>query len=471
MDSTQQSAVTPSKSKFVQAFAKFLHLRATTGVAPVDNFVQKIKPQDKVTNGLQEEDRNWDTLLQFDIKGKDSQQWDALEVLLAELFASISSLKAAYAHLQFSQRPCDSDGIEVADQIIVSELNNLADLKQSYVNEQLDLSLEISWLAEIKEQKSMVKTYEIMVKKLERQIKLKESKIAFLREKLEESSWQNRLLDKSKERNWPSVLKNIHLSSLNHIHFDALLKDTTESLRSFVRSMVGEMKSACWDLDAAAIAIEPGVIYQKEDHKCFAFESHVCREMFEGFQYPGFSLPKESLPQERRKHQQLFFDRFVELLSSEPRDSLRENPESAFAKFCRVKYMQLIHPQMELAFCGNLSLRNQLNAGEFPETTFFAIFLEMAKRIWLLHCLGFSLDHPASIFQVSRGCRFSEVFMQIVAKEELLAADNRLQEYDQQVAFTVVPGFRIAGTVLHCQVYLMTSKPVGAVDMPSCFRI
>ncbi|XP_030550154.2 protein GRAVITROPIC IN THE LIGHT 1-like [Rhodamnia argentea] len=461
MDSAQQSAVTPSKSKFAQAFAKFLHLRATTGVAPVDNFVQKIKPPDKVTNGLQEEDQNWDTLPQFDIKEKDSQQWDALEVLLAELFASISSLKAAYAHLQFSQRPCDSDGIEVADQIIVSELNNLADLKQSYVNEQLDLSLEISLLAEIKEQKSMVKTYEIMVKKLERQIKLKESEIAFLQEKLEESSWQNRLLNKSTEPNWPfSFLKNIHLSRLNHIHFDAFLKYTTESVRSFVRSMVDEMKSACWDIDAAAIAVEPGVIYQKEDHKCFAFESYVCREMFDGFQYPDFSLPKESLPQERRRQQQLFFDRFMELISSEPRDSLHENAESAFAKFCRVKYMQLIHPRMELAFCGNLSLRSQLNAGEFPETTFFAIFLEMAKRIWLLHCLGFALDHPASIFQVSRGCRFSEVFMETVAKEELLAADNRLEEYDQQVAFTVFPGFRIAGTVLHCQVYLMASKPV-----------
>ncbi|KAI6687180.1 hypothetical protein NL676_024008 [Syzygium grande] len=461
MDSAQQSAVTPSKNKFVQAFAKFLHLRATTGVAPLDNFVRKVKPQDKVTNGLLEEDRNWDIQPQFDIKEKGSQQWDALEVLLAELFASISSLKAAYAHLQFAQRPYDGDGIQVADQIIVSELKNLADLKQSYVDEQLDLSLEISLLAEIKEQKSMVKTYEIMVKKLERQIKLKESEIAFLREKLDESSWQNRLLNKSTERSWSfSVPKNIHLSSLNHIHFDAFLKYTIESLRSFVRSMVDEMKSACWDLEAAAVAIEPGVIFQKEDHKCFAFESHVCREMFDGFQYPDFSLPKESLPQESQRRQQLFFDRFVELMSSEPRDSLRENTESAFAKFCRVKYMRLIHPQMELAFCGNLSLRNQLNAGDFPDTTFFAIFLEMAKRIWLLHCLGFSLENHASIFQVSRGCRFSEIFMETVAKEELQAADNMLEEYDQQVAFTVVPGFRIAGTVLHCQVYLMTSKPV-----------
>ncbi|KAF8024225.1 hypothetical protein BT93_F1429 [Corymbia citriodora subsp. variegata] len=461
MDSAQQSAVTASKNKFVQAFAKFLHLRATIGVAPVDNFVQKIKPQDKVTTGLLEEDRNWDTLPQFDIKEKGSQQWDALEVLLAELFASISSLKAAYAHLQFSQRPYDHDGIQVADQIIISELKNLAYLKLSYENDQLDLPLESYLLAEIKEQKSMVKTYEIMVKKLKRQIKLKESEIAFLREKLEESSWQNRLLNKSTERSWPfSDLKNIHFSSLNYIHFDAFLKYTTESLRNFVRSMVDEMKSACWDLDAAATAIEPGVIYQKEDHKCFAFESHVCQEMFDGFTYPDFSLPKESLPQESKRQQQLFFDRFVELMSSKTMDYLRKNPESAFAKFCQVKYMQLIHPQMELAFYGNLSLRNQLNVGEFPETTFFAIFLEMAKRIWLLHCLGFSLEHHASIFQVSRGCRFSEVFMETVAKEQLLAADNMLEECDQQVAFTVVPGFRIDGTVLHCQVYLMTSNPV-----------
>ncbi|KAJ4977294.1 hypothetical protein NE237_002400 [Protea cynaroides] len=34
----------------------------------------------------------------------------------------------------------------------------------------------------------------------------------------------------------------------------------------------------------------------------------------------------------------------------------------------------------------------------------------MAKRLWLLHSLAFSFEPEASIFQVRRGCRFSEVF-------------------------------------------------------------
>ena len=73
------------------------------------------------------------------------------------------------------------------------------------------------------------------------------------------------------------------------------------------------------------------------------------------------------------------------------------------------------------------------------------------KRVWLLHCLAFSYEPQASIFQVGKGCRFSDVYMESVNDEIFLYSEV---ESDPQVAFTVVPGFRIGKTVLQCQVYL-----------------
>ena len=38
------------------------------------------------------------------------------------------------------------------------------------------------------------------------------------------------------------------------------------------------------------------------------------------------------------------------------------------------------------------------------------------KRVWLLHCLAFSYEPQASIFQVGKGCRFSDVHFNCVRK-------------------------------------------------------
>ena len=78
---------------------------------------------------------------------------------------------------------------------------------------------------------------------------------------------------------------------------------------------------------------------------------------------------------------------------------------------------------------------------QFSDTTFFNLFAEMVKRVWLLHYLGFAF----------------EVYMESVAEEAFLSSDITL-ESEPKVAFTVVPGFRIGKTVIQCQVYLSQLK-------------
>lgn len=73
----------------------------------------------------------------------------------------------------------------------------------------------------------------------------------------------------------------------------------------------------------------------------------------------------------------------------------------------------------------------------------------MARWVWLLHSLAYSIEPEASIFQVRKGSRFSEVYMESVIDEMYLSPDS-----DPVVAFTVIPGFMIGKTTIQSRVYL-----------------
>lgn len=454
MDSVNRSAVTPSKSRLARTFAKVLHIRALTGGNPKPKFSEHVK-DDVVKNDVVKSELLKKTQFKSFNDEDEKLQKAAAEAFLAKLFANVSAVKAAYAQLQFAQSPYDPDGIQSADEWVVSELKHLSELKQCFVKKQFDeYSPDTTLLlAEIQEQKSVLKTYDIMGMKLDSQLKLKESEIMFLREKLVEANKENKLLEKRLNASGPvSPLDNLHFSSLSPSHFIMFLRQTIRSIRSFVRLLSNEMVDAGWKLDAAASSIQPGTEFLNVNDICYAFESFVCQEMFDGFNYPNFSISTEPLPEQKKK-QRLYFDRFMELRSVKPADYLAWKPKSTFARFCRAKYLKLIHPKMEDSIFGNLDQRNILNSGEYPETTFFSTFSEMAKRIWLLHCLAFSFDPVASIFQLSRGSRFSDVYMESLNEEAFLSWDGST-ETEPRLGFTVVPGFKIGKTVIQCQVYL-----------------
>ncbi|KAF9621577.1 hypothetical protein IFM89_023151 [Coptis chinensis] len=420
-------AISSSFSGKIRSFSKVLRFRPA-GVAP-DESIRNAKVQGKLEDdhsGLVEDDEKF-------------QRRMAVEALLAKVFTSLSSVKAAYAQLQIAQSPYDVEGIQYADDVVINELKRLSELKQCYVKNQIDPAPpETQLLAEIQEQKNLLKTYEIIGKKLETQLKLKDSEIDFLRVKAEESNKEIRLLEKRFYQDATlSAFNNLHISGLNPTHFVAVQRHAVKSIQSFVKLMTSGMEASGWNIDAAASLIDPHVVYSKPKHHYFVFQSFVCREMFSGFQYPKFSLHKESLPdgKQSRRH---FFDQFIKLKSIKPKEFFsRNSPSISFAKFCRAKYLRLVHPKMELSLSGDLNQRNVVNSGGYPETSFFDAFSEMARRIWLLHHLAFSFDPEASIFQVKKGCRFSEVYMESVTEDAFLSMEN------PQVSFTVVPGFQI----------------------------
>ncbi|KAL8031991.1 hypothetical protein ABFX02_13G064300 [Erythranthe guttata] len=448
MDSVKRSALTPTKSRLASTFAKVFRNQSGKGIISPDSGIKKTKSHEKTKKDRTEIPSSGNE------EDKELQNQAVREAFLSKLFAGISTIKSAYAQLQFAQSPYDSDGIQAADQTVVAELTNLSELKQCYFKKQLDdeKSPETTLLlSEIQEQSSLLKTYEITTKKLDSQLMLKDSEITFLKEKLAEADKENKTLGKKLNASGPLFIPdNIRLlSDLKPSHFNAYLRTALKSIRSFVKLMISEMESADWDLDAAASAIEPGVSFWKPNHKCFAFESFVCKHMFDGFNYRNEG--------QEEKSRAVFFETFTEMTKYPGPASgyLAKKPKSEFARFCREKYSRLVHPKMEESIFGNLNQRDLVGSGDFfPETSFFSAFSEMAKRVWVLRCMALSFDREVSVYQVKKGSRFSEVYMESLSDEAFLFSDKDAPENDPRVAFTVVPGFRVGEIIIQCQVYL-----------------
>ncbi|KAK8485695.1 hypothetical protein V6N13_023571 [Hibiscus sabdariffa] len=413
------------KSKVARTFQRVISLRTAT----------KIASSNGIGNGSHGDGGS-------DVKRRAA----GLDALAAMVFAGVTSIKAAYAELQMAQHPYNSDAIQAADQAVVEQLKVLSELKHKFLKQELDVSPQVTlMLAEIQEQQSLMRTYEITIKKLESDVERKAADIALHHKQLKDCTFLNKSMEKKlNESGLLSKFDNIKFTTLNPSDFAQVLHFTMKSVRSFVRLMMKEMEIAKWDLDAAAESIESGTVLAKQSHRCFVFESFVSKTMLDGFFSRDFGLSKEQ-----------HFNEFKTMKSVLPKRFLVQNPDSSFAKFTIAKYLKLVHPRMECSFFGNLNQRKLVINGGFPDTAFFTAFAEMGRRFWLLHCLGFSMSEQVSVFQVKKDCRFSDVFMENVSEESLFCDENISDEnVDFRVCFTVVPGFRVGKTVIQSQVYL-----------------
>ncbi|KAM0921179.1 hypothetical protein ACQ4PT_007070 [Festuca glaucescens] len=395
----------------------------------------------------------------------------AADSLLATLFAGVSAVKAAYAQLQLAQHPYDAEAIQAADAAVVAELTRLSDTKRRFLKDpagaarDLALAGNTALSAHADEQRHLLKTYQITARKLEEELRAKESDLDRAREALAAELRDERAMEvRLHPGRTLASLDELHVSGLNPTHFLTALRHAVKSIRSFSKSMLASMQSAGWDLPAAAAAVHPGVPLRRSSDAKFVFESYVAMKMFANFHRRDFNFSFLDAREfyERRR----FFEEFTDLKAAPA--SVFLDPRSArwggFGKFLRAKYLSLVHARMETAFFGRQEQRGIVSAGPgFPESAWFAEFAEMARRVWLLHCLFFAFDggdgeDGASIFQVRAGARFAEVYMESVNDGRTTddAAFSTAAE-DRAVGFTVVPGFRVGRTVIQCRVYL--SRP------------
>ncbi|XWS35671.1 hypothetical protein CRYUN_Cryun20dG0016600 [Craigia yunnanensis] len=391
-----------------------------------------------------------------------NQNPEAVETLISKIFTNISCLKSAYIQLQTAHTPYDPEKIQAADKLVISELKTLSELKHFYRENNpkpVCVSPQDSRLAaEIQEQQSLLKTYEVMVKKFQSEIQNKDSEIRQLQQQIEEANQKRVKLEKNiklrglsvKESEGSGEENGFFAVDLTPELFTSAVESAFKAIHDFSKPLINMMKAAGWDLDAAADSIEPNVVYAKRAHKKYAFESHICQRMFSGFQQENFSIKLDNLSVTKES----FFHQYLALREMDPLDMLGQNPDSIFGQFCRSKYLVVVHPKMEASFFGNLDQRNYVMGGGHPRTPFYQAFLKLAKSIWLLHRLAYSFDPNVKIFQVKRGNEFSEVYMESIVKNLIM------DETDQKpkVGLMVMPGFWIGGSVIQSRVYLSGMK-------------
>ncbi|CAN0921684.1 Protein GRAVITROPIC IN THE LIGHT 1 [Linum grandiflorum] len=244
-------------------------------------------------------------------------------------------------------------------------------------------------LAEIQEQPSLMKTYQITIQKLEAEADSKSFDAESMKKLLDEYTDFNRSLEKKMNASGPlTMFDNIQLSALNPSHFVSCLHYTIRFMRSFAKLMIREMESAHCD--------------RAETNRGFVFELFVSKTMFEGFNHLNFTVSNDSATEENdeNNHRRMenCFGKFKKMKAVNLRHYLTKNPNSSFAKFTRGKYSQLVHAKMECSLFGNLNQRKAVTSGAFPETAFFGAFAEMARRVWVLNLLALSFGEQLHIF-------------------------------------------------------------------------
>ncbi|KAI5065198.1 hypothetical protein GOP47_0019893 [Adiantum capillus-veneris] len=387
-----------------------------------------------------------------------------MEALISGIFSTVSSLKKAYVQFQSAHDPYDADKLQLADKAVVAELRNFSDLKQSYKKRLVILgssesegkALRVDMDADIKQGQSLV-SYEAIINNFHSEIQSKGVIIESLQDKLSQMTLKKAKLEKQVKRLEQKVTRDSFLNTpIDHSSpspqlLESAVLGASEASRTFAKLLVSLMKVAQWNLDAAANSIEPGISYLRTTHKKYVFESYVFQRMLDDFEN---GIGNIGLPHREED----CFKEFLEMRAMDPHKAVVSNKESSFGKYSLKRFVDLIHPKMELSFFGNLEHRKKISNGIHPESPFYQNFLKLSKAMWMLHLLAFSFKPNARIFQVKRNTEFSPLYMESIVRSPDMGLAGSESEDVPRVAFTIMPGFRVENVVIKCQVYIVAAS-------------
>ncbi|EOY33823.1 Uncharacterized protein TCM_041687 isoform 1 [Theobroma cacao] len=433
--------------------------------------------------------------------------------LMEEVFESVAEMKKAYVRLQEAHCPWDPERMRAADVAVVGELRRLGVLRERFRRRtrgggvgkgHVAMLKEVvaPYEAAVEELKREVKVKEVEIENLKEKLNtvtclsnggkkgrgLSKRKVSCsqgnMRTKLELLLLTNGIMPRHQEvivkRTVRSFLfNNIRDISLTYLYlvtviaaapapelFEATMSQVKEASKSFTSLLLSLMREARWDISAAVRSIEaatatpdtasftttitPSVV--ANHHSKYALESYVSRKIFQGFDHETFymdgSLSSLLNPDQYRRE---CFTQYRDMKAMDPVELLGILPTCHFGKFCSKKYLAIVHPKMEESLFGDLEQRSQVLAGNHPRSQFYGEFLGLAKAIWLLHLLAFSLDPSPSQFEASRGAEFHPHYMESVVK----ISGGRVPA-GQIVGFPVSPGFKLGnGSVVKARVYLV----------------
>lgn len=401
-------------------------------------------------------------------------------MLMSEVFETVSSMKKAYVSLQEAHCPWDPDKMRLSDMAVLAEMRKLGVLRERFrrsfgrvggggggTMEAVKRTVAGLTLREV------VAPYEAAMEKLKTEVKNKEAEIENLREKLKTATVLNgggSSGRKSRSHSHHQSKKKVNYSSQLQVSpspmpelFESCISSVKEGSKSFTSLLLSLMKSAHWDIAATVRSIEasttttgaPAAVRDSivgPNHAKYALESYVNRKIFQGFDHETFymdgSLSSLLNPNQFRTE---CFTQYRDMKAMDPIELLGILPTCQFGNFCTKKYLSIVHPKMEESLFGDLEQRRQVLAGNHPRTRFYGEFLVLAKAVWLLHLLAFSLDPPPTHFEGSRGAEFHPQYMESVVRFPggRVAAGH-------VVGFPVSPGFKLGnGSVVKARVYVV----------------
>lgn len=245
------------------------------------------------------------------------------------------------------------------------------------------------------------------------------------------------------------------------------MNQVREASKAFTSVLLSLMRSAQWDIAAAVRSIEAATATADpitnaasfatsivtSHHAKFALESYISRKIFQGFDHETFYMDgslSSLLNPDKYRHD--CFTQYRDMKAMDPVELLGILPTCNFGKFCCKKYLSIVHPKMEESLFGDLEQRHQVLAGNHPRSQFYSEFLGLAKAVWLLHLLAFSLDPAPSQFEVSRGAEYHPQYMESVVKFATGGVPA-----GQIVGFPVSPGFKLGNrSIIKARVYLLS---------------
>ncbi|RDY09237.1 Protein GRAVITROPIC IN THE LIGHT 1, partial [Mucuna pruriens] len=394
-----------------------------------------------------------------------------MEALMEEVFETVSSMKRAYVRLQEAHSPWDPERMRAADVAVVAELRKLAVLRERFRRSgdggrRKGRRRGGGGVASVRE---VVAPYEAVVEELKKEVKVKDLEVKNLREKLDSAVAlsSNGSADKKPGRSLSKRKLGIQAIAAVPTQelFEATMVQVREASKSFTSLLLSLMHNAHWDITAAVRSIEAATASTDKYHNTssttsivsahhakYALESYISRKIFQGFDHETFymdgSLSSLLNPDQFRRD---CFTQYRDMKSMDPTELLGILPTCHFGKFCSKKYLAIVHPKMEESLFGNLEQHSQVQGGNHPRSEFYNEFLGVAKTVWLLHLLAFSLNPAPSQFEASRGAEFHPQYMDSVVK----FSGGRVPA-GQIVGFPVNPGFKLGnGSVIKARVYLI----------------
>ena len=415
----------------------------------------------------EEEERMLGPLKAFKVK--------QMEVLMEEVFDTVSSMKRAYVRLQEAHSPWDPERMRAADVAVVAELRKLAVLRERFRRSGGGGGRKKGrrrggggrdGVASVRE---VVAPYEAVVEELKKEVKVKDLEVKNLREKLDSAVALTTNGSAEKKPGRSLSKRKLGIQAMAAVPtpelFEATMVQVREASKSFTSLLLSLMHNAHWDITAAVRSIEAATASTDKFHNTssttsivsahhakYALDSYISRKIFQGFDHETFymdgSLSSLLNPDQFRRD---CFTQYRDMKSMDPTELLGILPTCHFGKFCSKKYLAIVHPKMEESLFGNLEQHSHVQAGNHPRSEFYNEFLGVAKTVWLLHLLAFSLNPAPSQFEASRGAEFHPQYMDSVVK----FSGGRVPA-GQVVGFPVSPGFKLGnGSVIKARVYLI----------------